>query len=100
MKASVQFYRKVLGMELIYGGEHASFSSLRALPEPRKNKTSQHDRDETLHCTPVRHISRLFTLTPIILLMFPKAQPWLAVVGRQTFPNPKITSRQGAGNLD
>ena len=30
MKASVQFYRKVLGMELIYGGEHASFSSLRA----------------------------------------------------------------------
>jgi catechol 2,3-dioxygenase-like lactoylglutathione lyase family enzyme len=29
MKASVQFYRKVLGMELIYGGEHASFSSLR-----------------------------------------------------------------------
>ena len=30
MKASVQFYRNVLGMELIYGGEHASFSSLRA----------------------------------------------------------------------
>jgi catechol 2,3-dioxygenase-like lactoylglutathione lyase family enzyme len=30
MKASVQFYRNVLGMELLYGGEHASFSSLRA----------------------------------------------------------------------
>ena len=30
MKASVQFYRDVLGMELLYGGEHASFSSLRA----------------------------------------------------------------------
>jgi catechol 2,3-dioxygenase-like lactoylglutathione lyase family enzyme len=30
MKASVQFYRKVLGMELLYGGERASFSSLRA----------------------------------------------------------------------
>jgi len=30
MKASVQFYRNVLGMELIYGGERASFSSLRA----------------------------------------------------------------------
>ena len=30
MKASVQFYRNELGMELIYGGERASFSSLRA----------------------------------------------------------------------
>ena len=30
MKASVQFYRKVLGMELLYGGEQSSFSSLRA----------------------------------------------------------------------
>ena len=30
MQASVQFYRNVLGMELLYGGEHASFSSLRA----------------------------------------------------------------------
>jgi catechol 2,3-dioxygenase-like lactoylglutathione lyase family enzyme len=30
MQASVQFYRKVLGMELLYGGEQASFSSLRA----------------------------------------------------------------------
>lgn len=30
MKASVQFYRNQLGMELIYGGEGASFSSLRA----------------------------------------------------------------------
>ena len=30
MKASVQFYRDVLGMELLYGGEQASFSSLRA----------------------------------------------------------------------
>ena len=30
MKASVQFYRNVLGMELLYGGEEASFSSLRA----------------------------------------------------------------------
>ena len=30
MKASVQFYRNVLGMELLYGGEQASFSSLRA----------------------------------------------------------------------
>ena len=29
MKASVQFYRDVLGMELLYGGEQASFSSLR-----------------------------------------------------------------------
>ena len=26
MKASVQFYRKVLGMELFYDGEQASFS--------------------------------------------------------------------------
>jgi catechol 2,3-dioxygenase-like lactoylglutathione lyase family enzyme len=30
MKASVQFYRNELGMELIYGGERESFSSLRA----------------------------------------------------------------------
>jgi catechol 2,3-dioxygenase-like lactoylglutathione lyase family enzyme len=30
MKASVQFYRDVLGMELLYGGERAGFSSLRA----------------------------------------------------------------------
>jgi len=30
MKVSLQFYRNVLGMELIYGGEHGSFSSLRA----------------------------------------------------------------------
>ena len=28
MEASVQFYRDVLGMELLYGGEQASFSSL------------------------------------------------------------------------
>ena len=30
MKASVQFYRDVLGMEVLYGGEGALFSSLRA----------------------------------------------------------------------
>jgi catechol 2,3-dioxygenase-like lactoylglutathione lyase family enzyme len=30
MQASVQFYRSVLGMELLDGGEEASFSSLRA----------------------------------------------------------------------
>ena len=30
MNASVQFYRNVLGMELLYGGEKSSFSSLRA----------------------------------------------------------------------
>jgi catechol 2,3-dioxygenase-like lactoylglutathione lyase family enzyme len=30
MKAAVQLYRNVLGMELLYGGEQASFSSLRA----------------------------------------------------------------------
>ena len=30
MKASVHFYRNVLGMELLYGGEQASLSSLRA----------------------------------------------------------------------
>ena len=30
MKCSVQFYRNLLGMELLYGGEQASFSSLRA----------------------------------------------------------------------
>ena len=30
MKASLEFYQNVLGMELIYGGERASFSSLRA----------------------------------------------------------------------
>jgi catechol 2,3-dioxygenase-like lactoylglutathione lyase family enzyme len=30
MRASVQFYREVLGMELVYGGEDACFSSLRA----------------------------------------------------------------------
>jgi len=30
MKFAVQFYRDVLGMELFYGGEQASFSSLRA----------------------------------------------------------------------
>ena len=30
MKASVQLYRDVRGMELLYGGEQASFSSLRA----------------------------------------------------------------------
>ncbi len=30
MKASVQFYRDVLGMELLYGGEGSYFSSLHA----------------------------------------------------------------------
>ncbi|RZU38977.1 hypothetical protein [Edaphobacter modestus] len=30
MKASVQVFRNVLGMKLLYGGERASFSSLRA----------------------------------------------------------------------
>jgi catechol 2,3-dioxygenase-like lactoylglutathione lyase family enzyme len=30
MKVSVQFYRNVLGMELLYGREQAKFSSLRA----------------------------------------------------------------------
>lgn len=30
MEASVQFYRNVLGMELLYGGEQSGFSSLRA----------------------------------------------------------------------
>ena len=30
MKVSVQFYRDVLGMEGLYGGEDAPFSSLRA----------------------------------------------------------------------
>ncbi len=30
MKESVRFYRDVLGMELLYGGEGACFSSLRA----------------------------------------------------------------------
>lgn len=30
MQVSVQFYRDVLGMELIYGGEESYFSSLRA----------------------------------------------------------------------
>jgi catechol 2,3-dioxygenase-like lactoylglutathione lyase family enzyme len=30
MKASVRFYRDVLGMEIIFGGEDTSFSSLRA----------------------------------------------------------------------
>src|SRR5207245_11514389 len=30
MRASEQFYRDVLGMELLYGGETAGFSSLRA----------------------------------------------------------------------
>ena len=29
MKASVQFYRDALGLELLYGGEGAGFSSLR-----------------------------------------------------------------------
>jgi len=30
MKASVLFYQNALGMEVVYGGERASFSSLRA----------------------------------------------------------------------
>ena len=30
MKASMRFYKDVLGMEIIYGGEDGSFSSLRA----------------------------------------------------------------------
>src|SRR5215469_8944984 len=30
MKTSVQFYCDVLGMKLLYGGEHAGFSSLQA----------------------------------------------------------------------
>ncbi len=30
MKASVRFYKDVLGMEIIYGGEDGSFPSLRA----------------------------------------------------------------------
>jgi catechol 2,3-dioxygenase-like lactoylglutathione lyase family enzyme len=29
MQASLQFYRDLLGMEVIYGGEHGCFSSLR-----------------------------------------------------------------------
>ncbi len=35
MKASVQFYRNVLGMELLYGGEQASFSFLFSKTESR-----------------------------------------------------------------
>ena len=34
MTESVQFYRDVLGMELLYGGENAGFTSLRA-KDPR-----------------------------------------------------------------
>jgi catechol 2,3-dioxygenase-like lactoylglutathione lyase family enzyme len=30
MRTSVRFYKDVLGMEIIYGGEDGSFSSLRA----------------------------------------------------------------------
>lgn len=30
MRASVRFYRDVLGMEVLYGGERSGFSSLRA----------------------------------------------------------------------
>ena len=30
MQVSVQFYRNLLGMELLYGGERSGFSSLRA----------------------------------------------------------------------
>jgi catechol 2,3-dioxygenase-like lactoylglutathione lyase family enzyme len=30
MKASVRFYRDVLGMEMLYGVEESAFSSLRA----------------------------------------------------------------------
>ena len=30
MKASMEFYRDMLGMELLYGGEGSGFSSLRA----------------------------------------------------------------------
>jgi len=30
MRNSVRFYRDVLGMELLYGGERAGFTSLRA----------------------------------------------------------------------
>lgn len=30
MQASVQFYRNVLGMDLLYGGEWSGFSSLRS----------------------------------------------------------------------
>ena len=30
MRSSVHFYRDVLGMEVVYGGEYAGFSSLRA----------------------------------------------------------------------
>jgi len=30
MQASAQFYRNLLGLELLYGGERSSFSSLRA----------------------------------------------------------------------
>ena len=30
MAESVRFYRDVLGMEILYGGENAGFSSLRA----------------------------------------------------------------------
>lgn len=33
MEESVRFYRNVLGMELLYGGEGACFSSLRAKDE-------------------------------------------------------------------
>src|SRR5262252_4639970 len=33
MRASVRFYRDVLGMELLYGGEDAYFSSLRMKEE-------------------------------------------------------------------
>lgn len=29
MRASIRFYRNILGLELLYGGQNASFSSLR-----------------------------------------------------------------------
>jgi catechol 2,3-dioxygenase-like lactoylglutathione lyase family enzyme len=47
MKSSVQFYRDMLGMEVLYGGEDAFFSSLRAKDVSAPILNLEHGRSVT-----------------------------------------------------
>ena len=56
MARSVHFYNEILGLEIIYGGPHASFTSLRtagaqdAISEPRAGGREQRMGTANLSC--------------------------------------------------
>ena len=57
MQASVQFYRDVLGMEVLYGGERAKFSSLRPKDEQSAILNLEQGRSVTAWGRLIFHVS-------------------------------------------